>query len=52
MLAALLKPLFAFLFIGVFCLGIRWMVHRFMPEGRIKHALLKHRWGPKDSLSR
>jgi hypothetical protein len=52
LIALILKPLFAFLLFGVFALGIRWTVHRFMPESWLKNQLLKHRGGPKDSLCR
>lgn len=52
MLAVVFKPIAAFLFFGVFCLGIRWLVFRFFPEGKVKTIMLKHRWGPRDSLSR
>ena len=52
MVAILVKPLAVLLIFGVFGLGTRWLIHRWMPEGRIKHELLKHRGGTKDSLSR
>lgn len=52
MLAALLQPLFNLLLFGVVCLGIRWAINRWMPEGRLKTILLKHRGGKKDSLCR
>ena len=52
MLAVIFKPLAALLLFGVFGLGIRWAVNRWMPEGPFKTMLLKHRGGPKDSLCR
>lgn len=52
MLAVVLKPLFALLIFGVFALGIRWTIHRWMPESAFKTMLLKHRGGKKDSLCR
>lgn len=52
LIAVLLKPLFSLLLFGVFGLGIRWMVHRWMPESKFKTMLLKHRGGKRDSLCR
>lgn len=52
MLAVVLKPLVTLLLFGVFGLGIRWMIHRWMPECAFKTMLLKHRGGTKDSLCR
>ena len=52
LVAVILKPLFAFLVLGCICLPIRWAVHKLMPEGKLKTALLKHRGGTKDALSR
>lgn len=51
-IALILKPLFVLLIFGGIALPIRWAVNRWMPEGRLKHELLKHRGGTKDALSR
>lgn len=51
-LALIFKPLASFLILGGIALPIRWLVWHKMPEGKIKNALLKNRWGQKDSLSR
>lgn len=48
----ILKPFGALLIFGGIALSIRWVIHKYMPEGKIKHALLKHRGGTKDALSR
>jgi len=52
MLAIILKPLFALLIFGVFGLGIRWAINKWMPECAFKTMLLKHRGGHRDSLCR
>lgn len=51
-LALLLKPLFMLLIFAGICLPIRWAVNRWMPEGKFKSLLLKHRGGTKDALCR
>lgn len=51
-IALVLKPLFALLLFGGICLPIRWAVNKWLPEGWLKHQLLKHRGGTKDALSR
>lgn len=52
LLAVLLKPLFTLFIFGGLGLSIRWAINRWMKEGKLKTALLKHRGGPKDSLCR
>jgi len=52
MWAALLFPVGAFLFRACICLPIRWLVHKFMRDGKLKDCLLRRRWGNSDSLTR
>lgn len=52
LIALLFKPLFFLLIFGGICLPIRWAVYKWLPEGRVKSVLLKHRGGTKDALSR
>lgn len=52
LLAVIIKPIVFLIVFGGICLPIRWSVNKFMPEGKIKNSLLKHRFGPKDSLCR
>lgn len=51
-IALILKPLFFLFLFGGVSLSIRWAIHKWMPEGRLKNSLLKHRGGTKDSLCR
>jgi len=51
-LGIVLKPLGALIIFGGICLPIRWAIHRWMPEGWLKHQILKHRFGKRDSLCR
>lgn len=51
-IALILKPLFLLLIFGGIALPIRWAVHKWMREGRLKTLLLKRRGGTKDALSR
>lgn len=46
----LLKPFGALLIFGGIALPIRWAVNRWLPEGKFKSVILKHRGGPRDSL--
>jgi hypothetical protein len=52
LIALILKPLFSLFLFGGVSLSIRWAINNWMPEGRIKTLLLKHRGGTKDSLCR
>lgn len=52
LIAVILKPLGVLVVFGLICLPIRYLVHKRMPEGRVKNELLKHRWGHPDSLTR
>jgi hypothetical protein len=40
-----LKPFAGLLIFGCIALPIRWAIHQWMPEGRIKTAILRHRLG-------
>lgn len=51
-LAVILKPFAALLIFGGIALPIRWAINKWLPEGRLKHQILKHRFGKKDSLCR
>jgi hypothetical protein len=51
-IAAFARPFIVLLIFGVFALGIRWAINRWMPEGWLKTQILKHRGGKKDSLCR
>jgi hypothetical protein len=48
----ILKPFGALIIFGGIALPIRWLINKKLPEGRLKHELLKHRWGKRDSLCR
>lgn len=48
----ILKPFAALLIFGGIALPIRYAIHHWMKEGKLKQSLLKHRWGPKDSFMR
>lgn len=41
----ILKPFGALLIFGGIALPIRWAIHKLIPEGRIKTAILKPRGG-------
>lgn len=49
----ILKPFGALLIFGGIALPIRWLIHKCMPEGKLKSIILKHRFGDhKDAAMR
>lgn len=52
LIGLIFRPFAALLIFGVFALGIRWAINKWMPECKAKDIILKHRGGPKDSLCR